>query len=65
MLLQLITLKLVVGYKWFASYKYDDEDCNSDSLEKIYLTQANKCTQTNTGGVVGSYSTDCYIGTMN
>jgi hypothetical protein len=64
LLLQLITTwKLVVGYKWFAMYQYDDQNnCNSFTLEKIRLTQANKCTQVNANGVISSYSTDCYKG---
>ena len=63
LLLQLITTwKLVVGYKWFAIYQYDDHNCNSFTLEKISLTQANKCTQVNAKGVISSYSTDCYKG---
>lgn len=66
LLLQLITtFKLVVGYKWFAAYTHDDLNCNSTTLEKIVLNQANKCTQINTKGVISSYSTDCHIGKLS
>ena len=59
----LLLFQFVAGYKWFAIYSYDDTtNCNTATLEKIVLNQAQKCTQVNTNGVITSFSTDCTTG---
>jgi len=62
LLINIILLTLVDGYKWFSMSSYSGNACNSSSTKQITLFQAQKCIQVNTSGVISSYYTDCSVG---